>query len=148
MIPHDARMNEHGAIPLSRFALVMRVMKSQWNQISTDHQCHIARGVLSTRLGKAYIATFSVDDVKNRVQLALRLPLKDGPVTAQFNLLSRLHSHSTGLCSAALDLEQRSLRIHSCSVLPGADTAAIVVPEILRDTCLLLEDEALQSLAD
>ena len=128
------------------FTRILKTLRPFWNPFEVDPQEHTARGVLSAKNGKAYTADLSVNDVRKRVWVTVRLRVSSTLTPSRLQSLLDLQNGTMGLCFVSFDAEHRMLLLRSCSVLPTIESARLIVPQVVLDLLRLLEDDRLTHL--
>lgn len=128
------------------FSGILAALRPLWDQFEVDPKGHTARGLMSTKNGKAYTADLSVDDSQKRVWVTVRLRATHDLTQSRLQSLLDLQHRTMGLCFVSFDSEHRMLLLRSCSVLPTIDSARLIVPQVVSDLLQLLEDDKLDHL--
>ena len=123
------------------FTRILKTLRPFWNPFEVDPQEHTARGVLSAKNGKAYTADLSVNDVRKRVWVTVRLRVSSTLTPSRLQSLLDLQNGTMGLCFVSFDAEHGMLLLRSCSVLPTIESARLIVPQVVLDLLRLLEDD-------
>jgi hypothetical protein len=130
------------------FTRIRRAAKPFWEEFLPKSEDQVARGILWVPDGMAPTADLSYDKDRKRIQLMIRLHVKDGFSSSQVRSVRRAQDRTSGLCSIALDEDGHIVRIRSQSVLPAAVMAQAVVPHVVEDAVTLLEDENLRDIVN
>lgn len=125
------------------FTKVLREMQPFWHQAIADPEAHIAQGLLPTQRGTALKADVSFDVLQKHVTLMVRLPLAEELDVPRQRCLFRFQNRPHGLASVIFDPEDRLLLLVSCSVLPDAKAARVVISRVVAHLLDVLEDEDL-----
>jgi len=126
------------------FTRVIDAAEPFWENFLPDPENHIARGVLWVPDGMQPTADLSYDKPRRRVRLVIRLHTNNAFTPLQLQSFRRAQNETEGLSYLAIDEESNILQIRSQSVLPAPFMARAIVPEVIKDAVLLLQNDNLK----